>query len=145
MTTETSAEKEEDTSLKATLKTQHTTDVSVSSNEDNNGGHHEIRNGQGWGRGIILDAKRTILSHWKGEMININSKTIACSFFLYFACIAPAVTFGAIYGKATNNYIGAVEMIAATAWCGIAYAVLGGQPMMIVSIELSLNLCLRLP
>lgn len=25
-------------------------------------------------------------------------------------------------------------MIAATAWCGIAYAVLGGQPMMIVSI-----------
>ena len=130
-----SAEKEEDTSLKATLKTQGTTDVSVSSNEDN-GGHHglELRSGQGWGRGIILDAKRTILSHWKGEMININSKTIACSFFLYFACIAPAVTFGAIYGKATNNYIGAVEMIAATAWCGIAYALLGGQPMMIVSM-----------
>ena len=25
-------------------------------------------------------------------------------------------------------------MIAATAWCGIAYALLGGQPMMIVSI-----------
>lgn len=58
-------------------------------------------------------------------------QTIACSFFLYFACIAPAVTFGAIYGKATNNNIGAVEMIAATAWCGIVYALLGGQPMMI--------------
>ena len=40
-------------------------------------------------------------------------------------------TFGAIYGKATNNYIGTVEMIAATAWCGIAYALFGGQPMMI--------------
>lgn len=58
-------------------------------------------------------------------------QVLAASFFLYFACIAPAVTFGAIYGKATNNYIGAVEMILATAWCGIVYALIGGQPMMI--------------
>ena len=56
-------------------------------------------------------------------------QVIATSFFLYFACIAPAVTFGAIYGKATNNYIGTVEMILATAWCGIVYSLIGGQPM----------------
>ena len=67
----------------------------------------------------------------KRKKTNIAKKTIACSFFLYFACIAPAVTFGAIYGKATNNYIGAIEMIAATAWCGCVYALVGGQPMMI--------------
>lgn len=39
------------------------------------------------------------------------------------------MTFGAIYGKATNNYIGTVEMILATAWCGILYSLVGGQPM----------------
>ena len=36
-----------------------------------------------------------------------------------------------MYGKATENRIGAVEMIIATAWCGIVYALIGGQPMMI--------------
>ena len=68
---------------------------------------------------------------WRVEMTNLNMKTIAVSFFLFFACIAPAITFGAIYGKFTHNYMGAVEMIAATAWCGIVYALIGGQPMMI--------------
>ncbi|KAL7543916.1 hypothetical protein ACHAWF_007485 [Thalassiosira exigua] len=92
---------------------------------ENDGSNMFMRRGQGWGRGIVADSKRTILTHWKEEM------TIACSFFLYFACIAPAVTFGAIYGKATNNNIGAVEMITATSWCGIVYGLVGGQPMMI--------------
>jgi hypothetical protein len=39
--------------------------------------------------------------------------------------------FGAIYAKATKNWMGAVEMITATSWCGIVYGLLGGQPMMI--------------
>ena len=136
--TKTAAEINGDKDVKDTLKTQRTLTPSTSSNDDQDdshtGGHDlKMRSGQGWGRGIVLDVKRTILTHWKGEMTNLNGKTIACSCFLYFACIAPAITFGAIYGKATNNNIGAVEMIAATAWCGIAYALVGGQPMMIVS------------
>lgn len=64
-------------------------------------------------------------------MTNFNQKTIAISFFVFFACIAPAITFGAMYAKFTHYWIGAVEMIAATAWCGILYALIGGQPMMI--------------
>ena len=63
-------------------------------------------------------------------MTNFNQKTIAVSFFLFFACISPAITFGAIYGKATENQIGAVEMIIATTWVGIVYSIIGGQPMM---------------
>ena len=96
-------------------------------------GHHRHRlvGGNGWGRGIVADIKRTLGTHWKEEMANINCKTLACSFFLFFACIAPAITFGAIYAKATYNHIGAVEMLLATAWCGIVYAIIGGQPMMI--------------
>ena len=64
-------------------------------------------------------------------MTNFNLKTVAVSFFLFFACIAPAITFGAIYEKATQNWIGATEMITATAWCGIVYSLIGGQPMII--------------
>mmetsp|Transcript_14586 Transcript_14586/g.25695 ORF Transcript_14586/g.25695 Transcript_14586/m.25695 type:complete len:355 (-) Transcript_14586:839-1903(-) len=64
-------------------------------------------------------------------MTNLNQTIVATTFFLFFACIAPAITFGAIYAKATGNWIGAVEMITATAWCGIFYALFGGQPMMI--------------
>jgi hypothetical protein len=87
--------------------------------------------GQGCGRGIINDIKSTLGTHWVAEMTNFNQKTVAVSFFLFFACVAPAITFGAIYAKFTHNWIGAVEMIAATAWCGIVYALLGGQPIMI--------------
>mmetsp|Transcript_41350 Transcript_41350/g.125152 ORF Transcript_41350/g.125152 Transcript_41350/m.125152 type:complete len:734 (-) Transcript_41350:332-2533(-) len=84
-----------------------------------------------WGRGIVADIRRTVLTHWKTEMTNLNQTVVATTFFLFFACIAPAITFGAIYAKATGNWIGAVEMITATAWCGIFYALIGGQPMMI--------------
>jgi len=80
---------------------------------------------------IVQDFKQTVGTYWLREMINFNQKTIGVSFFLFFAAVAPAITFGAIYAKVTNNYIGAVEMLAATAWCGIFYALVGGMPIMI--------------
>lgn len=45
----------------------------------------------GWGKGIIDDYKRTVKTHWKEEMTNFSLKTVAVSFFLFFACIAPAM------------------------------------------------------
>ena len=50
---------------------------------------------------------------------------------MFFAAVAPAITFGAIYEKSTGHYIGAVEMLTGTAWVGIAYSLLGGSPIMI--------------
>lgn len=87
--------------------------------------------GNGCGRGIIREFKATIGTHWCAEMSNPNAKTVAVSFFLYLACIAPAITFGAIYEQVTNGWMGAVETMLATAVCGIVYALIGGQPMMI--------------
>ena len=40
-------------------------------------------------------------------MTNPNLKTVAVSFFLYLACVAPAITFGAIYAKLVGNWMGA--------------------------------------
>ena len=49
----------------------------VSPDDDDNEGHHDgvhMRSGQGWGRGIVQDVKRTLGTHWKKEMTNLNSK-----------------------------------------------------------------------
>jgi hypothetical protein len=52
--------------------------------------------------------------------------------FLFFACLAPAVGFGALYGAATGNAIGTVEMITSTAASGVIYALTAGQPLTII-------------
>jgi len=84
---------------------------------------------QRWGKGIIADFKRTVGTNWVKEMTNFNQKTVAVSFFLYIAAIAPTITFGAVYGRSTNNYMGAIELMLATSWYGITYALAGGMPM----------------
>jgi len=47
---------------------------------------------QSWGRGIVDDFRSTAGTHWKEEMTNPQFKTAAISFFLFFACVAPAVS-----------------------------------------------------
>ena len=89
-------------------------------------GHGHEKN-QGWGRGIRSDFRRTVRKHWLSELTNLNTKTIAVSFFLFIAVIAPSITFGAVYAKRTNNYIGASELLLGTAWCGIFYSLVSGQ------------------
>mmetsp|Transcript_18899 Transcript_18899/g.21086 ORF Transcript_18899/g.21086 Transcript_18899/m.21086 type:complete len:714 (+) Transcript_18899:99-2240(+) len=92
--------------------------------------HHPPRN-QSCGRGIYYDYKNTIGKWWCKEMCNFSTKTIAVSLFLFIAVIAPSITFGAVYAKRTNNYMGAVELLLGTAWCGIFYSLVAGMPMMI--------------
>ena len=51
----------------------------VSQHDDDNEGHYDhnhvhMRSGQGWGKGIVQDVKRTLGTHWKKEMTNLNSK-----------------------------------------------------------------------
>ncbi|CAB9515057.1 Electroneutral sodium bicarbonate exchanger 1 [Seminavis robusta] len=98
--------------------------------EEEEAPNEELEN-LGWGRGVVKDWKRTVGTWWWYEMTNFEQKTIAVTFFMFFAAIAPAITFGAIYEKTTGHYIGAVEMLAATAWVGIVYALIGGSPVMI--------------
>jgi hypothetical protein len=115
---------------------------------------------QRWGKGIIRDFKRTVGTNWIKEMTNFNQKTIAVTvseailpngnhfhdvrhanspssiflslqLFIYIAAISPTVTFGAVYGRSTNNYMGAIELMLATGWYGMFYAIIGGMPMCI--------------
>ncbi|CAB9524992.1 Electroneutral sodium bicarbonate exchanger 1 [Seminavis robusta] len=66
---------------------------------------------QTWGRGILEDFRGTAGKYWKQEMTNFQPKTVGVSLFLFFACVAPAITFGAMYGKMTHYRVGTVEML----------------------------------
>jgi hypothetical protein len=85
-----------------------------------------------WGRGIIKDFKECIINHWFKEMINFNFKTVAVTLFLFIAVISPTLTFGAVYGKSTNNAIGAIETMLATSWVGVSYSIFGGMPLCVI-------------
>jgi len=59
-------------------------------------------------------------------------KSFSAIVFLFFACLAPAVTFGGIMGAITNQQIGVVEMLIATAIGGMIYAAFSGQPLILL-------------
>jgi len=99
--------------------------------ESNSDGRPWWNSSEMWGRGMMNDFKRTVGTHWKAEMTNLNQKTVAVSFFLFFAAITPAITFGGVSQKSTASRMGPVELILATAWTGIYYAIVGGQPIIL--------------
>jgi len=53
--------------------------------------------------------------------------------FLYFSCLAPAVSFGTIASEITSGSIGIVEFIVSSGVAGMAYAILSGQPMAFIA------------
>jgi mannitol/fructose-specific phosphotransferase system IIA component (Ntr-type) len=82
--------------------------------------------------GLIGDLRRRLPHYASDFRDGFHPKVLASTLFLFFACLAPAVTFGGILGVATDGYIGTVEMIAASAMCGILYALFSGQPLVIL-------------
>jgi hypothetical protein len=85
-----------------------------------------------FGSGIKNDIKKRIKFYASDYTDGIHYKSLSSSFFLFFACLAPAVTFGGILGIYTNGAMGAVEMILASAICGVAFALFSGQPLTIL-------------
>ena len=82
--------------------------------------------------GLVADIRRRLPHYASDFRDGMHAKCLASTLFLFFACLAPAVTFGGIMGELTGNQIGAVEMLVASAVCGVAYALLSGQPLIIL-------------
>jgi len=84
------------------------------------------------GGGLVADVRRR-LPHYAADFRDgIHTKSLSSTLFLYFACLAPAVTFGGYMGIETGGQIGTVEMIVASAICGVIYALFSGQPLVIL-------------
>jgi len=82
--------------------------------------------------GLIGDVKRRA-KHYKSDFVDgLNGKCAGSSLFLFFACLAPAIIFGGLMHGKTGGSIGAVEMIVASALCGLVYAIFAGQPLIIL-------------
>ena len=82
--------------------------------------------------GLIKDVARRKPHYLQDFKDGLNVKCIGSTLFLFFACLAPAVTFGGVMGTLTGGEIGAVEMIVASAICGIVFALFSGQPLIIL-------------
>lgn len=84
------------------------------------------------GVGIKRDFQRR-LPFYKSDIADgINAQSLATTLFLFFACLAPAIGFGRILDVATNGAIGTIEMVASTAFCGVAYAACSAQPIQLI-------------
>ncbi len=83
--------------------------------------------------GLVRDLKRR-LAHYRDDWLDgLHPKSISSILFMFFACMAPAVAFGGLMAVMTGNQIGVVEMLAATAACGVVYALVSGQPLTILA------------
>jgi len=82
--------------------------------------------------GLRQDLARR-LPHYASDFADgFHVKSVASTMFLFFACMAPAITFGGIMAELTEGNIGAVEMIVASALCGVVYVLISGQPLIIL-------------
>ena len=62
----------------------------------------------------------------------LNVKVLASMLFMFFACAAPAVAFGALIDVLTEGNIGVIETLISTIVCGFIWSFLGGQPLIIL-------------
>jgi hypothetical protein len=86
--------------------------------------------------GLRADIRRRApfyVSDWVDGVKKENiGKTLSSSIFLFFACLAPALTFGLLFEDYTEKQLGVVEMIMSSGIGGIGYAFFAGQPLCIL-------------
>ena len=71
--------------------------------------------------------------HYRSDFLDgLHPKCVASTLFLFFACLAPTITFGGVMAVQTEAHIGAVEMIVAVAIGGVIYSIFSGQPLIIL-------------
>lgn len=83
-------------------------------------------------KGIRRDYKMRLPNYGADITDGLNTQCLAATLFLFFACLAPAIGFGALFGSVTNGAIGTMEMVSSTAMCGFIYAITSAQPLTII-------------
>ena len=76
----------------------------------------------------LLRRRPHYLSDWT-DGFKRKRQVIPAVLFLYFACLAPAVSFGTIASEITNGSIGVVEFLLGSGMAGMLYSIFSGQPM----------------
>jgi len=82
--------------------------------------------------GLLADIQRRLPFYGSDFREGLSSKVAASTIFLFFACLANAIAFGGLTSLMTGGQIGTVEMIVATAFGGVVFALCAGQPLTIL-------------
>ncbi len=82
--------------------------------------------------GLLGDIRRRAPHYISDLRDGLTPKCVSSTLFLFFACLAPAVTFGGVMAVETAGQIGAVEMLIAGSVCGVVFALLSGNPLIIL-------------
>ncbi|UYV66701.1 SLC4A11 [Cordylochernes scorpioides] len=70
-------------------------------------------------------------------------KTISTIFFLYFACLLPTIAFGVLNDTNTHGVIDVRKSIIGQTIGGLVFAIMGGQPLVIVMTTAPLSLYIK--
>ena len=70
------------------------------------------------------DDYATAVRHW--------SKTLSSALFMFFATVFSTVALGVVIQKNSSNRIGLAEYLFMNSLAGMAHAVLGGQPLLVL-------------
>lgn len=72
---------------------------------------------------------------WPRDWLDgLHFRVLASIVFMFFSSAAPAVTFGQTMQDDTEHQIGVVETLFSTALCGVLFAVVGGQPLVVLGV-----------
>ncbi|OZC12615.1 hypothetical protein X798_00246 [Onchocerca flexuosa] len=82
--------------------------------------------------GLIMDIKRKVPWYLSDFTDSLNLQCIATFCFMYFALLAPIVTFGGLLEEATHQRMAAMENLFGGAICGVIYHLFSGQPLTII-------------
>uniref|UniRef100_A0A183BYR0 Anion exchange protein n=1 Tax=Globodera pallida TaxID=36090 RepID=A0A183BYR0_GLOPA len=80
-------------------------------------------------KGLQTDIASRLPFYWSDIRDAANFHVV----FMFFACFVPAISFGGLMGKYTNEHIGTIETLFAQCICGIIWGLFAAQPLMIMS------------
>ena len=84
--------------------------------------------------GIMEDLKARIPLYLTDFDEMFNLKVLASVLFMFFTSIGPAITFAALLQDRTEDHVGAVEVMLSSAVTGMLWAVIAGQPLVILGV-----------
>ncbi|KAJ9594411.1 hypothetical protein L9F63_014169, partial [Diploptera punctata] len=82
--------------------------------------------------GLVNDIKRRFPRYKSDVTDGFNLQCLAAAIFMYFAALSGAITFGGLMGDKTDNLIGTSETLISTSAAGIIFALVAGQPLIII-------------
>uniref|UniRef100_A0A914ZRX6 Anion exchange protein n=1 Tax=Parascaris univalens TaxID=6257 RepID=A0A914ZRX6_PARUN len=83
--------------------------------------------------GMIDDISKRLPYYWTDFSDSLRFQCLTSIVFMFFASFAPAITFGGLLGKYTDEKIGTMETLLAQSICGIIWGLFAAQPLLIMS------------